>query len=86
MRRVGAGVVVVAGACVLGGCGLLSPQSISETTTLDQPVTSVKLDGRSGDMTVRGQSGLTKVTVQRTSIRAPRRPGPRAGSTAESWC
>lgn len=59
--------LVVAGVCVASGCSrLLPPQSMSETKTLDQSVTSIKLDGRSGDVTVRGQAGLTKVTVQRT--------------------
>jgi hypothetical protein len=68
MRRVlGIAGLVVAGACVATGCSrLLPPQSMSETKTLEQSVTSVKLDGRSGDVTVRGQAGLTKVTVQRT--------------------
>jgi hypothetical protein len=68
MRRVlGIAGLVVAGACVMSGCShLLPPQSMSETKTLDQPVTSIKLDGRSGDVTVQGQSGLTKVTVKRT--------------------
>jgi len=61
-----AGLVVI-GACVATGCSrLLPPQSISETKTLDQSVTSIKLDGRSGDVTVHGQAGLAKVTVQRT--------------------
>ena len=68
MRRVlGIAGLVVVGACVATGCSrLLPPQSVSETKTLDQAVTSVKLDGRSGDVTVRGQVGLAKVTVQRT--------------------
>jgi hypothetical protein len=68
MRRLlGIAGLVVAGACVATGCSrLLPPQSISETKTLDQAVTSIKLDGRSGGVTVHGQAGLTKATVQRT--------------------
>lgn len=66
MRRLGIGVLVVAGVCAVGGCGLLPPQSLSDTKTLDQPVTSIKLDGRSGGVEVRGQAGLSKVTVDRT--------------------
>lgn len=66
MRRWGMGVAVLAGACAVGGCSLLPPQSVSDTTTLDQPVTAIKLDGRSGRVHVRGQAGLSKVTVERT--------------------
>jgi hypothetical protein len=66
MRRWGLGVLVVAGACSVGGCSLLPPQSVSDTKTLDQSVTSIKLDGRSGGVEVRGQAGLSKVTVDRT--------------------
>ena len=59
--------LVVAGACVATGCSrLLPPQSMSETKTLDQSVTSIKVAGRSGDVVVHGQPGLAKVTVQRT--------------------
>jgi Putative adhesin len=66
-RALGIAGLVVAGACVMSGCShLLPPQSMSETKTLDQSVTSIKLAGRSGDVVVRGQSGLTKVTVKRT--------------------
>jgi hypothetical protein len=66
-RLLGIAGLVVAGACVAAGCSrLLPPQSMSETKTLDQPITSVKLDGRSGGINVQGQAGLTKVTVQRT--------------------
>ena len=56
--------LVVAGACVATGCSrLLPPQSMSETKTLDQSVTSIKVAGRSGDVVVHGQTGLAKVTV-----------------------
>ncbi|GAA3437528.1 DUF4097 family beta strand repeat-containing protein [Kutzneria kofuensis] len=68
MRRL-LGIVglVVVGACVAGGCGnLLPPQSMSDTKTLDQKVTAIKLDGRSGSLRVQGQAGLSKVTVERT--------------------
>ena len=67
MRRVGIGAaLVVVVTCAVGGCSLLPPQSTSDTKTLDQQVTSIKLDGGSGGVEVRGQSGLTKVTVDRT--------------------
>lgn len=66
MRRWGIGVAVVAGACVVGGCSLLPPQSVSDTKTLDQQITAIKLDGRSGSMHVTGQAGLARTTVQRT--------------------
>jgi hypothetical protein len=67
MRRVVIGAaLVVAGACAVGGCSLLPAQSVSDTTTLDQSVTSVKLDGGSGSVEVNGQAGATKVTVERT--------------------
>ncbi|MFC0540223.1 DUF4097 family beta strand repeat-containing protein [Kutzneria chonburiensis] len=67
MRRVlGAAGLVVAGVWVMSGCShLLPPQSMTETKTLDQSVTSIKLDGRSGGVTVHGQAGLAKITVQR---------------------
>jgi len=66
-RALGIAGLVVAGACVMSGCShLLPPQSMSETKTLDQPATSIKLDSRSGRVVVVGQAGLTKVTVKRT--------------------
>ena len=66
MRRWGIGVAVVVGACAVGGCALLPPQSVSDTKTLDQSITAVKLAGRSGNVHVTGQAGLTKTTVERT--------------------
>ena len=67
MRNWGIGVLVVAAACAVGGCAnLLPPQSVGDTKTLDQPITSIKLDAHAGDVTVRGQAGTTKTTVVRT--------------------
>ncbi|MFC0432457.1 DUF4097 family beta strand repeat-containing protein [Kutzneria buriramensis] len=75
MRRVGIGAaLVVAGACAVGGCSLLPAQSVSDTTTLDQSVTSIKLDGHSGSVEVNGQTGATKVTVERTIKYRDQRP------------
>lgn len=39
---------------------------MSDTKTLDQKVTAIKLDGRSGSLRVQGQAGLSKITVERT--------------------
>ena len=66
MRGLAIGVLVVAGACAIGGCSLLPPQSLSDTKTLDQPVTSIKLDSQVGSLHVQGQTGLAKATVERT--------------------
>jgi len=70
MRNWGIGVLVVAAACAVGGCAnlgnLLPPQSVSDTKTLDQSITSIKLDAHSGDVRVQGEAGLTKTTVVRT--------------------
>ncbi|QUQ67578.1 DUF4097 family beta strand repeat-containing protein [Kutzneria sp. CA-103260] len=70
MRNWGIGVLVVAAACAVGGCGnlatLLPPQSVSDTKALDQSITSIKLDTHAGDVSVQGQAGLTKTTVVRT--------------------
>ncbi|MFI9388278.1 DUF4097 family beta strand repeat-containing protein [Kutzneria sp. NPDC052558] len=70
MRNWGIGVLVAAAGLAAGGCAnfsnLLPPQSISDTKTFDQPVTSIKLDNHAGDVSVQGQAGLTKTTVVRT--------------------
>lgn len=67
MRNWGLGVLVVAAACAVGGCAnLLPPQSMSDTKTLDQQITSIKLNGQAGDVRVQGQAGLTKTKVVRT--------------------
>ena len=66
MRRWGIGVAVLAGAFAVGGCGLLPPQSMSDTKTLDQQVTAIRFDGRAGSVQVQGKTGQTKATVERT--------------------
>ncbi len=70
MRNWGIGVLVVAAGLAAGGCTnfstLLPPQSVSDTKTYDQTITSIKLDAHSGDVSVQGQTGITKTTVVRT--------------------
>jgi hypothetical protein len=64
VRTMAAGVAVLLGAAVLGGCGLRQTH-LQDSGTVSDPIRSVRLDSGDGGVTLVGTPGATAATVTR---------------------
>lgn len=58
--------VVGVGAGLASACGVLPQTTARDEAKLSQQVSNVRLDNKSGDVTIRGADGVRQVTVERT--------------------
>ncbi|MGK5555247.1 DUF4097 family beta strand repeat-containing protein [Actinomadura kijaniata] len=65
MRQLRVVVLFALGASALGACGLVPDRSFEDDPALTGRITSVRLESRSGDVTVRGTDGGGKVSLHR---------------------
>ncbi|WP_181765303.1 DUF4097 family beta strand repeat-containing protein [Streptomyces albidus (ex Kaewkla and Franco 2022)] len=65
LRLLGAVAAAGIGVGALGACGIVPGETFEDGTKLSEKITSVRLDNRSGGVTLRGKETLTKVSLHR---------------------
>ncbi|WP_067811914.1 DUF4097 family beta strand repeat-containing protein [Actinomadura kijaniata] len=76
MRRFGVVVLFALGASALGACGLVPDRSFEDDPALTGRITSVRLENRSGDVTVRGADDGTVSLHRRVAYTTSPPEGP----------